>query len=140
MTLEELLKIKLKPKFFSFDKYYDFHILEHISDNKIDLYKMENNKELFENILKKFSIIKYYNGGETNIEVGLLIYENKPMVLYEVYKTDIYWNINILNKEFYSILSNIISLQIMSEYNKENSFEWLKKYYLTEYNFIDLEF
>lgn len=60
--------------------------------------------------------------------------------LYEVYKTDIYWNINILNKEFYSILSNIISLQIMSEYNKENSFEWLKKYYLTEYNFIDLEF
>lgn len=60
--------------------------------------------------------------------------------LYEVYKTDIYWNINILNKEFYSILSNIISLQIMIEYNKENSFEWLKKYYLTEYNFIDLEF
>lgn len=41
---------------------------------------MENNKEIFENILKKFSIIKYYNRGEKNIEVGLLIYENKPMV------------------------------------------------------------
>ena len=69
-----------KKQNINFDKYYDFHILEHITDNKIDLYAMENNKEIFENILKKFSIIKYYNRGEKNIEVVLLIYENKPMV------------------------------------------------------------
>lgn len=84
----------------------------------------------------KLSRTIYKDGRYSYLVVGVIKYENKPVILYEVYKDTSYWNVNILDNSFYEVLGKLES-KYLEIYNRKrwkrregehNEFSWLDRY------------
>lgn len=137
MKLEELLNLKGKDsELCEKGDVYDYEVIGNIIGNDFFMSEAYGDFDEYKDILLKLSRTIYKDGRYSYLVVGVIKYENKPVILYEVYRGTSYWNVNILDNSFYEVLGKLES-KYLEIYNRKrwkgregdhNEFSWLERY------------